>query len=89
MDRNQFATKYDVGVPLDASNNENDKVLILYNDGGSLPDDKKLADKIVGDGEIPLLDLDDATKNCDVLDVVLVQSRTKKQCMSRLPFRPL
>lgn len=84
MDRNKFADRFDVGVPLDASNVDNDKVMILYNDKMALPDNKALVDKLVGNGEMPVMDIEEATKNCDVLDLVLVQSKTKKQCRSRI-----
>lgn len=82
MNRDDFATRYDVGVPLDPSTpRRNDRVMIMYNDPGSLPNDEKVVREIVGNGEIPLIDdIEKATENCDVLDLVLVQQKTKRQC---------
>ena len=55
--------------------------MIMYNDPGSLPNDEKVVREIVGNGEIPLIDdIEKATENCDVLDLVLVQQKTKRQC---------
>jgi len=80
--RDQFSTRFDVGVPLDASEpNRNDRVMILYNDPKSLPDDEALQQQVMGNGDMPMInDLDEATKNCDVVDIVLMQIKTKKQC---------
>lgn len=72
--------KVDVGVPLDQSTSKNDNVIILYNDKHSLPDDAELKRKITSNGEIPLLDTEKSTQNCDVLNLVLMQQRTKRQC---------
>jgi hypothetical protein len=80
VDRDEFSTKFDVGVPMDQSSPLNSRVMILYNDKLALPDDQHLGEKLLGGGELPLMDIDEATKNCDVLDIVLVQSKTKQQC---------
>ena len=82
MDRDAFATRYDVGVPLDESTTDrNDRVMILYNDPGALPNDETVARQIGANGEIPLIDdVEKATENCDVLDLVLIQQKTQRQC---------
>lgn len=82
VDRTQFSQRFDVGVPMDPPNGENNKVLILYNGKDALPDSTFLQEQIKGNGDIPNLGIEDATKNCDVLDLVLVQSKTKKQCFA-------
>ena len=41
VDRDAFATRFDVGVPLDETTKDrNDRVMILYNDAESLPNDE-------------------------------------------------
>ncbi|CAB9514754.1 Nucleotide-diphospho-sugar transferase [Seminavis robusta] len=83
FDRDKFNTRFDVGVPLDPSSRNNDKVVLLYNDPQSLPDDPSLVDRIIGGGDPPeIADIEQATKNCDVLDLILVQPKTKRQCMA-------
>jgi hypothetical protein len=54
--------------------------MILYNDALAMPDDITLKEQIMGNGEPPLVDIEEATKNCDVLDLILVQPKTKRQC---------
>lgn len=90
VDRDSFATRFDVGVPLDESTKDrNDRVMILYNDAGALPNDETVARQSGANGEIPLIDdVEKATENCDVLDLVLMQQKTKRQCTPQLVCLP-
>lgn len=84
VDRDEFASRFDVGVPLDASNNKNDRVVLLYNHKDSLPNGKALAEKVKGNEDIPLLDIPEATENCDILNLVLIQTNAKRQCFAMM-----
>jgi len=85
VDRETFAKRFDVGVPLDKSEHGNDRLLILYNDPMGLPNDEDLARAIGGSGEVPLIEnIEQATENCDVLDLTLIQSKTKRQCFAMM-----
>ena len=63
--------------------------MILYNDKLALPNHTALREQLMGNGEPPLLDIETATKNCDVLDLVLVQQKTKRQCKTVESCRPV
>ena len=45
VDRNEFAKRFDMGVPLDASLPHNDKVLLIYQRPYSLPENKLAAEQ--------------------------------------------
>ena len=82
VNRDQFATKFDMGVPLDKSSKGNQDVLILYggNAGPQNPFDNASAKDT---GEVPLLDsVDQAVENCDHLHVILTATDRAKQCIA-------
>ena len=66
---------FDMGVPLDASKSDNKQVVLLYNSKNAFPDKDDTAGQ---------LSVDDATKNCDQLHVVLTQPEPnkRKQCLA-------
>lgn len=73
VDRNDFADRFDIGVPLDETTNGNDKVLLLYSDRSAFPDTKH---------EEPL-SVEEATTNCHNLHVVLTHANGRKnQCIA-------
>ena len=78
VDRQEFVTRFDVGVPLDQPSKTNDRIVIMYNMDDALP--RTAAQAAAGNGEMPLLDVNDATANCDIVNMVLVQKRSKRQC---------
>jgi hypothetical protein len=82
VNRDQFATKFDMGVPLDASRTGNQDVLILY---GAKAGPKNTFDNASAKnaGQVPLIDsVDDAVENCDNLHVILTASDRAKQCIA-------
>jgi hypothetical protein len=84
VNRDQFATRFDMGVPLDASRNGNQEVLILYAKDNALP--KNPFDKAAAKNSgtpVPLIDsVDDAVENCDNLHVILTSFDRAKQCIA-------
>lgn len=78
-DREEFAAKF-LGIPFDKSEFGNNQVVILYSDESAFPDGRESNSNIYGhDGNIPI---NDATKNCNNLHVVLTQEDRKKQCVA-------
>ena len=80
VERETFVSRFDVGVPLDSISKTNDRVVIMYNMDDALPSNKQMAEQASGNGDMPFLNVDDATENCDVMNMVLVQKRAKRQC---------
>lgn len=76
VDRNSFASVIDTGVPLDKSGWANDRVLLLYSDESAMPDKKTLEDGS------KIMSVEDATKNCQNLHVVLTAEARKQQCIA-------
>lgn len=69
VDRDDFASVFDTGVPLDETTRENDQVLILYSDPTAFPKQKTV------------LSAEEATVNCLEMHVVLTQPRDQ-QCIA-------
>ncbi|CAB9514757.1 Nucleotide-diphospho-sugar transferase [Seminavis robusta] len=78
--RDEFNSRFDVGVPLDPSTKFNDKVLLLYSDSKSLPSDPQAKEAARRSGDIPTLGVFRAVHNCDFLNVVFLQPARQKQC---------
>jgi len=79
VNRDLFAKKFDIGVPLDATSPGNEDVLILYNHDSALPDQ---FDKHSSGNNIPILNPKTATKHCNTLNIVLTQPNRPKQCLA-------
>jgi hypothetical protein len=83
INRDEFAETFDMGVPLDKSKETNEEVLIMYSQAHSMPSNpfpRKEAESMT---ELPLLDVKDATKNCDFLNVILTDhSKSRRQCIA-------
>lgn len=77
VDRDLFATKFDIGVPLNPTTPGNKDVLILYNSENALPDQ---FDKYQED--VPHLNIKSATKHCHTMKVVLTEPSQQKQCLA-------
>ena len=83
VDRNEFAKRFDMGVPLDASHPHNDQVLLIYQRPYSLPQNILAAGQATASGNIPLLSVNDATENCDFLNIVLSEAKSNRaQCLA-------
>jgi hypothetical protein len=74
-----------MGVPLDQSKGTNDEVLIMYSQANAMPTNpfpRKEAESMT---ELPLMDVQDATANCDFLNVILTDhSNKRRQCIALL-----
>ena len=77
VDREAFATRFDMGVPLDESKTGNEKVILLYSHAQALP-------SLDSDNRTfhYQTEIDEATKNCENLHVVLTHTNRKRQCVA-------
>jgi Nucleotide-diphospho-sugar transferase len=84
--RDDFATTFDMGVPLDATSEQNAEVLLFYATEQALPknSDPFAAVEAMQPGvAAPLLSATTATENCDFLHVILTDhSRKRRQCLA-------
>jgi hypothetical protein len=82
IDRNDFASTFDMGVPVDPTVRGNEQVLLLYNREPSLPKDRDVANAARKQGDIPVVQsAKEATENCDFLNVILTDYREPRaQC---------
>ena len=71
VDRDEFASAFDIGVPLDETQTGNDRVLLLYSDPNAFPQN---------DGKGPI-SVEDATVNCHNLHLILSHPRNH-QCIA-------
>lgn len=71
VNRDDFASTYDLGVPLDGSEKGNDRVLLLYSDEKAFPQT---------DGNSPL-SVEEATSNCHNMHLILTHPRNH-QCLA-------
>ena len=70
VDRDDFASAFDTGVPLDETTKENDQVLVLYSDPKAFPKESS-----------GVLSVEEATANCLEMHVVLTHTR-QQQCIA-------
>lgn len=84
LPREEFAKKFDVGVPLDIPNARNEQVVLLYSGKDSLPtSDAEKTLQATSNSQIPLMDsVDVATENCDMVNLILAQPNDKRQCFA-------
>jgi len=82
IDRDDFASTFDMGVPVDPTISGNEQVLLLYNRELSLPKDRNVANAARKQGEIPIAaSALEATENCDYLNVILTDFKeSRAQC---------
>jgi hypothetical protein len=78
VDRKDFTTSFDIGVPWDIPKKEgNSQVLMLYSHNSSLPSAWNPS------SGLPVYSsAEEAAKNCDVLKVVLVQPDKENECVA-------
>jgi len=84
--RDDFAKRFDVGVPLDPTKPSNDRVVLLYSSDAALPKTVPgMAEEIASSGPIPLMDdIEAATENCDIVNLILAQPGDKRQCFAMM-----
>lgn len=83
VDRDAFATNFDMGVPLDESKKGNQEVLLLYNGLDALPSNAFDAEQSKSAHQVPLLlSVEEATENCKQLHIVLTQPGRSGQCVA-------
>ena len=73
LPREEFAKKFDVGVPLDKMNAHNDQVVLLYSGKDALPtsDHDLTLQATSSNAQIPLMEnIDAATENCDMVNLI-------------------
>jgi hypothetical protein len=81
--RDEFAKTFDMGVPLDKTTSTNSEVLILYSHSNAMPSNPFPRKEASSMTELPLMDVQEATSNCDFLNVILTDhSKQRKQCIA-------
>lgn len=80
VNRDDFLKRFDLGVPLDHTTPGNQEAMIMYHHERSLSSVQK--GDAARDGPMPLLTVDDATANCDVLKIVLTEPNKPRQCLA-------
>ena len=80
VDRKEFVETFDTGVPVDPSGWGNDQVFILYSDKKAMPskDAKQKSYENGWEG----LSVEDATKNCRNLHIILNAQGRSQQCVA-------
>jgi hypothetical protein len=77
VDRKDFTTSFDIGVPWDAYDEKNSQVLMLYSHQSSLPS------PLAASSGLPVYSsAKEAAQNCNVLKVVLVKPDQKNICVA-------
>lgn len=71
VDRDEFASTFDMGVPLDRSTSGNDNVVIFYSHDQAIPSSSTNTSNVL-----------QATKNCENLHVILTHASRKRQCVA-------
>lgn len=84
LPREAFAKRFDVGVPLDKMKPQNDQVVLLYAHETALPtSDAEKSLQAQSNSKIPLIeDIDVATENCDMVNLILAQPGDRRQCFA-------
>jgi hypothetical protein len=83
VSRDEFANKFDMGVPLDTSSSGNSEVLLFYNRKDALPSNPFEAQQAMTSREVPLFNsVEEATENCDNLHVILTDPSRTRQCVA-------
>ena len=83
VDRDEFTNKFDLGVPLDRSTSTNNEVLFLYSHTNAMPSDPVQKKEILSQTTIPQISAEDATANCDFLNIVFQNhDGRRRQCMA-------
>jgi hypothetical protein len=85
IEKDDFITKFDYGIPMDKGKSHNSEVLLFYNTPKSLPSKdsiQKVAQMETGHG-LELLPVDQATQNCDTMNIInLSNPGNTRQCLA-------
>lgn len=86
LDRTEFTKRFDIGVPIQQDSKGNENVLLLYSHEKAIPEsDPFKAAEAKSNTKIPFMeDIDIATENCDILNLILTQPDEKQQCVAFL-----
>lgn len=86
LDRTDFTKRFDIGVPIQQDSRGNENVLLLYSHQNALPtSDLFKAAEAKSNTKVPFIeDIDVATENCDILNLILTQPDEKQQCVAFL-----
>lgn len=84
INKNDFANHFEMGVPLDQSKPGDEDVLMLYSSTRALPlrYNKEVSSL---NTPIPLMDVHEATRNCDEMHIILTDHSRRKQCIAMVP----
>jgi hypothetical protein len=86
--RQEFAKRFNslgLGVPFMEDTKTNREVIIVYADKSALPDDQNVSADATAQTGIPLVSVEDATANCDSINVALVAVKKgliRRQCLA-------
>jgi hypothetical protein len=84
ISKNDFASRFEMGVPLDESKPGDEDVLLLYSSTRALP--LRYNKEVTSlNTPIPLMDVEDATHNCDEMHIILTDHSRRKQCIAMVP----
>jgi len=84
INRKDLFDAYDFGVPI-TDGAENQDVLMLYNDRNAMPTKRTLSRAAEYNGDIPHTTAEEATENCDTMNVVFIKNpdpKTVNQCFA-------
>ena len=86
LNRAEFAKRFDIGVPIQQESRGNENVLLLYSHENAIPtSDPFKAAEAKSNTNVPFIeDIDVATENCDILNLILTQPDEKQQCVAFL-----
>ena len=83
VSRDEFANRFDMGVPLDPSSRGNNQVLLLYGQNSALPSNAFEKQQSSSSGKVPFIEsVEEATENCAHLHVVLTDTSRSNQCIA-------
>lgn len=83
VSRDQFAKRFDMGVPIDFPSQDNTQVLLMYGHESTLPTfDETVTQQSKSNTGVPYIEnLEQAVENCDTMNVILTQQK-EKQCFA-------
>lgn len=85
VDRKDFNSIVDTGVPLFLTNEKKTDVLMLYGSSNTLPEDSLAADSAAFAGTDDLIPAEEAIKNCKQLSVIHLKGEIEDKCWAFVP----
>lgn len=80
VNRDEFARRFDLGIPLDKTTPGNEDVLMLYSPKAE--GNRSVFAQASQGYDIPMLPVEDATANCDTVKIILTEPRRHRHCMA-------